>query len=106
MEEKLIPIGSPADLGVAVQSLRRQMGLRQRDLALAAGVGARFLVDLEAGKPRLQLDRILQVLEALGAQLAILPPAFIPLQGVAVAASNAMATLMTLDSRQDENGRG
>ena len=33
---------------------------------MAAGVGVRFIVDLEAGKPTLRLEHILRVIDALG----------------------------------------
>jgi transcriptional regulator with XRE-family HTH domain len=49
--------------------------LRQDELAGAAGVGLRFIVDLEAGKPTAQIGKTLQVLAALGCSLDItLPP--------------------------------
>jgi len=40
--------------------------MRQDQLALATGVGRRFLIELEAGKPSCQLGRSLLVAEALG----------------------------------------
>ena len=40
--------------------------MRQDQLALATGVGRRFLIDLEAGKPSCQLGRSLLVADALG----------------------------------------
>ena len=43
--------------------------MRQDQLALATGVGRRFLIDLEAGKPTCQLGRSLLVAEALGLRL-------------------------------------
>ncbi|MGD9889333.1 MAG: endonuclease/exonuclease/phosphatase family protein [Halothiobacillaceae bacterium] len=44
-------IRSPQQLGSALRAARKQLGLTQPQLALAAGVGVRFIVDLEAGKP-------------------------------------------------------
>jgi DNA-binding XRE family transcriptional regulator len=44
--------------------------MRQDQLALATGVGRRFLIELEAGKPSCQLGRSLLVAEALGLRLA------------------------------------
>ena len=38
-------------------------------MALAAGVGLRFVVELEAGKPTVQLERVLRVIDALGGTL-------------------------------------
>ncbi|MEZ7829296.1 MAG: helix-turn-helix domain-containing protein [Brachymonas denitrificans] len=45
------------------------MGLTQADVALAAGVGLRFVVELEAGKTTVRLNKVLQVIQALGARL-------------------------------------
>ncbi len=47
------------------------MGLTQSELALAAGVGLRFMVDLEAGKPTLSLGHVLKVIHVLGGIVAI-----------------------------------
>jgi len=49
--------------------------MRQDELAGAAGVGLRFVVELEAGKPTAQLGKALQVLSALGCSVEITPPA-------------------------------
>ncbi len=67
----LTPIDNPAALGQAVRQARKHLCLTQPQLALAAGVGVRFIVDLEAGKPTLRLEHILRVLHALGGTLAI-----------------------------------
>ena len=64
-------IDSPASLGRAARIARKQLGLTQPQLALAAGVGVRFIVELEAGKPTLRLENILRVLHALGGTLAV-----------------------------------
>jgi y4mF family transcriptional regulator len=53
---------------------RKAQGLRQDQLAGAAGVGQRFIVDLEAGKPTAQIGKALQVLRALGCSFDIAPP--------------------------------
>ncbi len=59
-------IQSPQQLGAALRSARKHLGLTQPQLALAAGVGVRFIVDLEAGKPTVRLDSVMRVLSALG----------------------------------------
>ena len=64
-------IHSAADLGAALRAQRKALGLTQADLALAAGVGLRFVVELEAGKPTVQLMRVLQVIDALGGTLRL-----------------------------------
>ena len=64
-------INTPAALGAAALAARKQLGLTQPQLALAAGVGVRFIVELEAGKPTLRLETMLRVLHALGGTLAV-----------------------------------
>ncbi len=59
--------------GVLIRSRRKALKMRQDQLALATGVGRRFLVDLEAGKPTCQLGRSLLVAEALGLRSADVP---------------------------------
>lgn len=58
-------------LGRLARAARKQLGLTQPQLALAAGVGVRFIVDMEAGKPTLRLESVLRVLHALGARLTV-----------------------------------
>ncbi len=65
---------TPAEVGDVVRTARKAAGLRQYELAGAAGVGLRFIVDLEAGKPTAQIGKALQVLEALGCTFDIVPP--------------------------------
>lgn len=48
--------------------------MRQDQLAGAAGVGVRFVVELEAGKPTVQLGKTLEVLAALGCSVEVTPP--------------------------------
>jgi y4mF family transcriptional regulator len=59
------------NIGDAVRRARKGMGLRQDELAAAAGVGLRFLVELERGKPTVQMGRTLAVLAAVGLDLQI-----------------------------------
>lgn len=69
-------IQTTAQLGDAIRVARKQLGLTQPQLALAAGVGVRFIVDLEAGKATLRLENVLRVIDALGGTLQLigLPP--------------------------------
>jgi HTH-type transcriptional regulator/antitoxin HipB len=70
-------IKSTQQLGEELRSARKQLALTQPQLALAAGVGVRFIVDLEAGKPTLRLELVLRVIDALGGtvELSGLPSA-------------------------------
>ena len=65
---------TPAEIGGIVRTTRKLQNLRQDQLAGAATVGLRFIVDLEAGKPTAQIGKILQVLHALGCSIEITPP--------------------------------
>lgn len=58
-------------LADAVRTRRRQLGLRQDEVADLAGVSERFVHTVEAGKPSLQLDKLLAVLGALGLRLRV-----------------------------------
>ena len=52
--------------GSTIRRRRKALNMRQNELALATGVGRRFLIDLEAGKPTCQLGRSLLVADVLG----------------------------------------
>lgn len=62
---------SAQTLGAALRMDRKRLGLTQADLALAAGVGVRFIVDLEGGKPTMRLEQVLRVIDALGRSLVL-----------------------------------
>jgi y4mF family transcriptional regulator len=62
---------TPNQIGDAVRTARKAMGLRQDEFAAAAGVGLRFLVELERGKATIQLGRTLAVLAAAGLDLQL-----------------------------------
>jgi len=64
-------IDSAESLGAALRAGRKRLGLTQSDLALAAGVGLRFIVELEAGKPTVRLAQVLRVVDALGGSLVL-----------------------------------
>ncbi len=55
--------------GALVRERRRELKLTQDDLALASGVGRRFIIDLEDGKASVQLGKALLVAEALGLRI-------------------------------------
>lgn len=59
-------VKSVESLGKAVRKARKSLKLTQAQLAFAAGVGSRFIVDLEAGKNTLTLEPALRVVDALG----------------------------------------
>ncbi len=67
----MLSIRSSRQLGDALRAARKQLRLTQPQLALAAGVGVRFIVDLEAGKPTLRLENVLRVIDALGGEVQL-----------------------------------
>lgn len=52
-----------------IKDRRNQSGLTQEDLAEKAGVGLRFVRDLEQGKKTLRLDKVNQILALFGHEL-------------------------------------
>jgi len=68
---KIFNVQSPKQLGASVRTIRKNLGLTQTELALTSGVGVRFIVDLEAGKPTVRLESVLRVIEGLGGTLQL-----------------------------------
>lgn len=66
------------EIGIVVRQARLAQGLRQDQLAAAANVGLRFLVELERGKPTVRLAKVLAVLDALGCRLQVTLPSTSP----------------------------
>jgi HTH-type transcriptional regulator / antitoxin HipB len=79
-EAQKIPIGNfdhpvvlrtAADIGQVVRAQRQSQGLRQIDLAGIGNTGNRLIVDIEKGKPTVQLQKVLDVLELLGLEVTV-----------------------------------
>ena len=62
------------EVGTFVAETRRQQGITQFELSLAADVGRRFVVELEDGKETLQAGKLLKVISALGMELKLVAP--------------------------------
>ena len=56
-----------------VKERRKALQLTQTELAEKAGVGLRFVRELETGKETLRIDKVNQVLKLFGHHLAPLP---------------------------------
>jgi HTH-type transcriptional regulator / antitoxin HipB len=69
-----LSITTPIQLGAALRRARRERGLRLEDVALAAGVGVRFVGELERGKPTVRLEQTLRVIAALGLTFTLHDP--------------------------------
>ncbi len=61
---------SETKLSKFVKEQRKMYHLNQMDLSERSGVGLRFVRDLEQGKPTLRMDKVNQVLNMFGAELA------------------------------------
>jgi len=59
------------EIGNSVRESRKRQGLTQPALAMVAGTGLRFIVDLESGKETCQLGKALQVVAALGLKVSV-----------------------------------
>jgi y4mF family transcriptional regulator len=64
-------VTSPEELGKAIRSSRKKIGLTQKKLASLAGVGARFLSELERGKATAQVGKTLMIMSLLGLEMHI-----------------------------------
>jgi len=63
--EKLI------ELGTIIRETRKSQGLTQKDLALAAGIGVRLIVELEKGVRGVKIDTVIKVCKLLGLKIDI-----------------------------------
>jgi y4mF family transcriptional regulator len=61
------------DIAAFVKSKRKAVKLTQPELAAKAGVGLRFLRELEQGKASLRLDKVNQVLQLFGYEVGAVP---------------------------------
>lgn len=59
------------DLSKHLKKRRKQTNLTQPELALKAGVGLRFVRDLEQGKTTLRMDKVNDVLRLFGEELGV-----------------------------------
>jgi len=64
-------MSTQTDIGDFVRSERRALGWTQEQVATYAGVSAKFIVDVERGKPTLQMDAVNRVLGLFGKRLGL-----------------------------------
>lgn len=62
-----------SNLSSFIKQKRKQLNLNQKDLAFKAGVGLRFIRDIEQGKNTLRMDKVNQVLKLFGLELGPVP---------------------------------
>jgi y4mF family transcriptional regulator len=58
-------------LGQIIKLQRKSIGLTQSEVALACGVGIRFISDLENGKPTCHIGKALLVIESIGLNVSL-----------------------------------
>lgn len=68
---KKIPDRERIPIGAFVKERRQASGMTQPELAALAGVGLRFIVELERGKPTMRMDTVNAVLRVFGKQLGV-----------------------------------
>ena len=86
-------IKSTEELGLIIRAVRKSTQMRQDDLAAVVGVSRQFTVDVEKGKPTVQLARVLRLLKELGIELSVVIP------------SAASKELELMTHRQSESSR-
>lgn len=60
-----------SDIVSQIKEARKKIGLTQVEFSRRAGVGLRFLRELEQGKPTVRMDKVTQVLDFLGYHLEL-----------------------------------
>jgi HTH-type transcriptional regulator/antitoxin HipB len=68
-KQALKEIKSTSDLGALIRNLRKARKHSQQNFADLAGVGRRFLSELENGKQTLEIGKVIQVITAAGIDL-------------------------------------
>lgn len=59
------------EIGNVVKERRKSLGLTQAYLAALSNTGVRFIIELEQGKPTVQLDKVLDVLHVLNLKVEV-----------------------------------
>lgn len=64
-------IRTTAELGQLLRAKRKQHALTQMDIAGLGNTGNRFIVELESGKPTVQLQKALDIMALLGLEVVV-----------------------------------
>jgi y4mF family transcriptional regulator len=64
-------VHSPADIGTAARSRRKELGYTQAEVASLCATGIRFISDFENGKATIELGKAITVLAALGFDISL-----------------------------------
>ena len=66
-----VVVQSSVALGALIRDRRKRLALKQLDLAGLANTGNRFIVDVENGKPTVQLQKVLDLVQLLGLEVVV-----------------------------------
>ena len=81
---EIFPIGNmrtienTEQLGSLIRAERKRLKVTQKELAMAAGTGLRFIIELERGKETTRIGNIFKVLQALGINVLVDSPGNYP----------------------------
>ena len=64
-----IKVSSSKDLGIVLTRARKKQGLSQREVAARLGVTQKWISEVEQGKSRAWIDKVLELSYFLGVQL-------------------------------------
>lgn len=67
----MIEVTSTRQLGDFLRERRKELGFTQARAAVLAGVGVRFLRELEHGKPTCEVGKVLRVCRSLGVRIEV-----------------------------------
>lgn len=67
-------INNSKELGGAIRAERKRLGVTQKQLSMTAGVGLRYLIELERGKATARLEGVFKILQVLGLKMYISAP--------------------------------
>lgn len=59
------------EIGSILKKFRKEQGITQIQLSQIANVGNRFIIELEQGKPTIQIDKALYVLNRIGIKVSL-----------------------------------
>lgn len=68
---EILKITKTKELGELIRAQRKALGLTQADIAGVGNSGNRFVVELEAGKPTVQLQKTIDTLNLIGLEMVI-----------------------------------
>ena len=70
-DDSAMIISNSKQLGILLRQRREGLSLTQADAAQAIGASRQWLIQVEAGKPTAEVDRVLKLVRVLGLRLDI-----------------------------------